>query len=326
MILHDVCIETRTRGTMEGFHMTELRRRFIEDLQLQGKSDRTQQAYVRAVRMLAEHFNTPPDRLTEEQLRQYFVYVTTTKKWSPSTITQALCAIKTFFTVTLQRDWPLLAVIRPQKAQKLPDVLSRDEVHRFLQAVRLPHYRLCLTTIYSCGLRLTQGTRLRVTDLDSARLLVHVRGGKGNKDRYVPLPQRTLDMLRTYWRTHRHPEWLFPAAGNGPVQGIPARRPIAPNTVQKAVRLARRDAGITKAVSVHSLRHAYATHLLEAGVNLRLIQAYLGHTSPQTTARYTHLTSQAQTSVGDTINECPDGQPLTPPGGPHDAGISGYCA
>jgi site-specific recombinase XerD len=291
---------------MEEFDMTELRQRFIEDLQLQGKADRTQQAYVRAVRMLAEHFNTPPDRLTEEHLRHYFLYVTTVKHWSASTTTQALCAIKTFFTVTLQRDWPILDLIRPQKAQKLPDVLSRTEVRRFLQAVRLPHYRLCLTTIYSCGLRLLEGTRLQVFDLDSARMLVHVRGGKGKKDRYVPLPQRTLSLLREYWSTHRHPEWLFPAAGKGVVQGFPARRPIAPNTLQKAVRLARQDAGITKAVSVHSLRHAYATHLLEAGVNLRLIQAYLGHTSPQTTARYTHVTSQAQTSAGETIQALMD--------------------
>ncbi len=282
--------------------MTELRRRFIEDLQLQGKAERTQQAYVRAVRMLAEHFHRSPDTLTEEQLRQYFLYVMNVKHWSASTTTQALCAIKTFFTVTLQRDWQILDVIRPQKAQKLPDVLSHAEVIRLLQAVRLPHYRMCLTTIYSCGLRLTEGARLRVTDMDSARLLVHVRGGKGKKDRYVPLPQRTLTLLRAYWLTHRHPEWLFPAAGNGPVQGIPAQRPIATNTLQKAIRLARQDAGLTKGVSVHSLRHAYATHLLEAGVNLRLIQAYLGHSSPQTTARYTHLTSQAQTAAGETIN------------------------
>ncbi len=166
--------------------MTKLRQRFIEDLQLLGKAERTQQAYVRAVRMLAEYFNTPPDQLTEEQIRQYFLYVTTVKKWSPSTITQALCAIKTFCTVTLQQDWQILALIRPQKAHKLSDVLSHDEVQRLLQAVRLPYYRMCLTTIYSCGLRLNEGIHLRVTDMDSHRMLVHIRGGKGKKDRYVP--------------------------------------------------------------------------------------------------------------------------------------------
>lgn len=282
--------------------MTELRRRFIEDLQLQGKSKRTRDAYVRTVRMLAEHFNTPPDQLTEAQIRQYFLYVTNVKKWSPSTITQALCGIKTFYTLTLQQDWQILDLIRPHKAQTLPDVLSRDEVQRLLQAVRLPHYRLCLTTIYACGLRLSEGIHLQVTDMDSARMLVHIRGGKGKKDRYVPLPQRTLELLRQYWVSHRHPVWLFPAGGLGPVQRQPASQPIAASTLQKAFRLAKREAGITKAVSVHSLRHAYATHLLEAGVNLRLIQSYLGHTSPETTARYTHLTSQAHTSAGETIN------------------------
>jgi integrase/recombinase XerD len=282
--------------------MTPFRHRFIEDLQLLGKAERTQQAYVRAVRQLAEHFNTPPDHLSEEQIRQYFLYVTTVKQWSASSITQALCAIKTFCTVTLQREWTILDLIRPQKAQHLPDVLSADEVQRLLQAVRLPPYQLCLTTIYSCGLRISEGTGLQVRDLDSARMLVHVRGGKGKKDRYVPLPQRTLDLLRQYWVTHQHPEWLFPAGGYGRVQRTPSRRPIAQNTLQKAVRLARQDAGITKAVSVHSLRHAYATHLLEAGVNLRLIQSYLGHTSPETTARYTHLTSQAHTRAGETID------------------------
>jgi integrase/recombinase XerD len=282
--------------------MTPLRQRFLEDLQLQGHADRTQQAYVRAVRMLAEHFNTPPDQLTEAQIRQYFLYVTNVKHWSASTITQALCAIKIFYTVTLQRDWQILDLIRPQKAQTLPDVLSHAEVQRLIQAVRLPHYRMCLTTISSCGLRLMEGTRLQVTDLDSARMLVHIRGGKGKKDRYVPLPQRPLDLLRQYWVTHRHPVWLFPAGGKGPVQGTPADRPIAASTLQKVMRQARQEAGLTKAVAVHSLRHAYATHLLEAGVNLRLIQAYLGHTSPQTTVRYTHLTSQAQTAAGATIN------------------------
>ncbi len=204
--------------------------------------------------------------------------------------------------MTLQRDWQILDLIRPHTAQKPPDVPSHDEVQRLLQAVRVPHYRMCLTTIYSCGLRLNEGTHLHVTDMDSARRLVHIRGGKGKKDRYVPLPQRTLELLRAYWVTHRHPVWLFPTGGNGPVQGTPADQPISANTLQKVIRTARQEAGLTKAVSVHSLRHAYATHLLAAGVNLRLIQAYLGHTSLQTTVRYTHLTSQAQTTAGDIIN------------------------
>jgi site-specific recombinase XerD len=283
--------------------MTQRRQRFLEDLQLQGKSERTQQAYVRAVRMLADHFNTSPDHLDEDDLRQYFLYVTNEKQWSFSTRNQALCAIKCFYTQTLQREWPLLDLIHLPKTQKLPDVLTRAEVRRLLQAVRLPHYRTCLTLIYSCGLRLTEGIRLQVPDIDSGRMLVHVRQGKGRKDRYVPLPQRTLLILRQYWATHRHPVWLFPAGGYGPVQQTPSRRPISPSTLSKAVHRARQEAGITKPVSVHSLRHSYATHLLEAGVNLRVIQLYLGHSSPQTTARYMHLTSQAHTTADATIND-----------------------
>lgn len=282
--------------------MTKLRQRFLEALQLQGKSARTQEAYIRAVRLLAEHFNTPPDQLSEEQIRQYFLYVTTVKKWSSSTITQSLCAIKAFYTVTCQREWQIFDLVHPQKAQKLPDILSHAEVMRLIQAIRLPHYRLCLTTIYSCGLRLTEGTQLQVTDLDGDRMLVHIRGGKGKKDRYVPLPQRTLTLLRQYWLTHRHPVWLFPSGGNGPVQGAPAEQAISPRTLQKVIRQARQEAGLTKSVSVHSLRHAYATHLLEAGVNLRLIQVYLGHSSPNTTARYTHVTTQAHSASGKAID------------------------
>jgi hypothetical protein len=156
---------------MEDHIMTDLRQRFIEDLQLQGKSQRTQQAYVRMVRLLAEYFNTPPDQFTEDQIRQYFLYVTNVKKWSGATITQALWAIKTFYTVTLQREWQILNLIRPHNAQKLPDVLSHDEVQRLLQAVRLPYYRMCLTTIYSCGLRLAVAEAVRKRPLAAATQL-----------------------------------------------------------------------------------------------------------------------------------------------------------
>jgi len=196
----------------------------------------------------------------------------------------------------------MLDFLRPQHAQKWPDVLSHEEVHRLLQAVRLPPDRLCLTTISSWGLRLLEGTRLQVPDLDSARMLVHLRGGNGKKDRDSPLPQRTLELWRPSWVMHRHPVWRFPAGGNGPVQGTPADQPIAASTLHKALRHARQAAGITKRVSVHRLRPAYATHLLEAGVNLRVIHASVGPPSPQTTVRSTHLTSQAQTTAGETIN------------------------
>ena len=284
--------------------MTALRQRFIEDLQLRGMSARTQEAYVRAVRQLAEqHHGKSPDRITEEELRQYFLYVKNVKKWSRATMTIALCGIKFFFEQTLKRDWTTVQFIRPPKEHRLPVILTVEEVHRILHAVRLLRYRACLTTIYSCGLRLKEGTHLQVSDLDSARLLIHVHLGKGAKDRYVPLPHRTLALLRAYWKTHRNPIWLFPATGRGGIGESTATDPTSRCNIQMAFKAALKDAGIRKRASVHTLRHSYATHLLEAGVNLRLIQEYLGHNSPQTTALYTHLTMMAKAKAGETIND-----------------------
>ena len=166
--------------------MTVLRQRMIEDLQLRGLSTRTQEAYVRAVQMLAEHFHRSPDTLSEKELRQYFVYVKQERHWSRSTMT-ALCGIKFFYEQTLKRHWSWFEIVRPVKSRGLPDVLSREEVRRVLQAIHRPLYRICLTTIYSCGLRLREGATLQVTDIDRSRMLVHVRHAKGDKDRYVPL-------------------------------------------------------------------------------------------------------------------------------------------
>jgi integrase/recombinase XerD len=170
----------------------------IEFLQLRGMSERTQQMYVRAVRQLAEHYRKSPDN-TEEELRQYFLYIKNVKKWSRSGSTIALCGIKFFFERTLEKEWTTFTLVRPPREQKLPVILSLEEVRRILQAVRLPRYRVCLSTIYSCGLRLQEGTRLQVCDIDSARRMIHVRHGNGGKDRYVPLPERMLELLRGYW-------------------------------------------------------------------------------------------------------------------------------
>ena len=281
--------------------MTALRQRFIDDLQLQGMSARTQQAYVRAVRQFAEYYGKSPDLITEEELRQYFLYVKNVKKWSRATITLALCGLKFFYEQTLHREWTTLDLIRPPKEQRLPVILTIEEVQRILHTVRLLRYRACLTTIYSCGLRLTEGTHLQVREIDSPRMLVHVRLGKGGKDRYVPLPQCTLDLLRAYWKTHRNPVWLFPATGRGGVGAATATTPMPKSSVQMAFRAALKETRIAKDAHVHTLRHSYATHLLEAGVNLRLIQEYLGHNSPKTTAAYTHLTMAAKTKAFEMI-------------------------
>jgi integrase/recombinase XerD len=288
--------------------MTFLRQRMLEDLQLRGLAPKTQEAYVRAVRQLAEHYGKSPDRITEEELRRYFLYLKNEKQASRSTCTIALYGIKFFYEHTLQRDWPTLDFVRPPKEKKLPVVLSRQEVRRVLGCLRKLHYRVCLSTIYACGLRLREGVYLQVPDIDSDRMRLHIRKGKGAKDRYVPLPQRTLELLRTYWVTHRHPLWLFPAL-RGENAGPTATQPMSPSGVQRAFRAARQDSGIQKPASVHTLRHAYATHLLEAGVNLRLIQAYLGHSSPRTTALYTHLSRRAEERATDAINRLMDDLP-----------------
>jgi site-specific recombinase XerD len=269
----------------------ELRQRFIEDLQLQGLSARTQQAYARAVRQLAEHVKKSPAEITEEELRQYFLHVKNVKHWSRASMTQALCGIKRFFEQTLHREWQVLDVVRPAKEKRLPVILTKEEVRQILSTVRLLRYRACLTLIYACGLRLKEALNVQVPDIDKARMLLHVRLGKGGKDRYVPLPQATRELLGQYWLTHHNPVWLFPALGRGGNQGKTATEPMNLEGVQAAFRAALKETGINKKAAVHTLRHSYATHLLEAGVNLRQIQVYLGHQSVQTTSFYTHLTA-----------------------------------
>ena len=287
--------------------MTPLKQRYIEDLQLRGLSEATQQAYVSAIRQLAKHYNKSPDTLNEEDLRQYFVYLINTKKAARSTCTIALSAVKFLYEQTLKRDWPTLDFVRPGKAKKLPVVLSQEEVACLLACLYRPHYRACLTTIYACGLRLQEGAQLQVSAIDSDRMLIHVRQGKGASDRYVPLPQRTLEMLREYWASHRHSVWLFPGRGRKG-QFLPnATKPLSGRGIQIAFKAALQESGIQKPATVHTLRHSYATHLLEAGVNLRLIQLYLGHRSMQSTAHYTHLTRQAEIQVESAINALVEG-------------------
>jgi integrase/recombinase XerD len=283
--------------------MTPLQQRMIEDLQLRGLSERTQEMYVRAVRQLAAHYHTSPARITEEELRDYCLSLKNGKHSSHSASTIALCGITFFYEQTLKREWTTLTFVRPPQEHKLPVILSLEEVHTILPCVRLPRSRACLSTIYACGLRLQEGTHLQVPDSASARMVVHVRCGTGAKDRYVPLPQQTLASLRAYWKTHRHPVWLFPAPGRGGTGMATASTPLPRHRVQDAFRAARKASGITTRASVHTLRHSSATHLLEAGVNLRIIQEYVGHNSPTTTALSTHLTVKAEAGARAALTE-----------------------
>jgi integrase/recombinase XerD len=282
--------------------MTELRKRMIECLQLRGLSERTQEAYVRAVRQLADHCHKSPDLITEEELGQYFLYIKNVKKYSRAASTIAICGIKFFYEKTLNREFTTLKLVRAPREQKLPVILSIEEVQTILREVRLPRYRMCLSTIYSCGLRLQEGTHIQVRDIDSGRGMLHVRHGKGGKDRYVPLPERTVELLCEYWVTHRNPVWMFPSEGRVHVELKISTEPMHKSTVQHAFRAALKETKINKAASVHTLRHSWATHLLEAGVNLRLIQEYLGHSSPTTTSVYTHLTARAEDLGRQAIN------------------------
>ena len=275
--------------------MSDLRNKMIQDMQLGGLAERTQKSYLGAVKNLAGYFQRSPDLIEAEEIREFLLDLVNRRRVARSTLTVHLCAIRFLYEKTLGRNLPVLDLARPAKRFKLPVVLAPEEVHELLARVRNPMLRMALRVIYSCGLRLSEGLHLKVGDIDSKRMLVRVQNGKGGKDRYVPLAQKTLEYLRAYWLTYRPRSWLFPAKSGD--------LPLCPSTLQKAFRAAVRQSGLKKQVSVHSLRHSYATHLLEGGEDLRVIQEILGHRRPQTTAIYTHLTKKTQARLHTTINE-----------------------
>jgi integrase/recombinase XerD len=283
--------------------MTPLRERMTEDMQLRGLAPLTQRAYLRAVGDLARYYAKSPDLITEEELRQYFLYLHNQKHVSRSTATVILCGIKFFVEHTLRQPWPILDLIRPRPSHTLPVVLSADEVWQILCQVRRTPHRVCLSAIYTCGLRVQEGVQLSVDQIDSARMQLHIRAGKGNKDRYVPLPPRTLTLLRAHWVTHRNPVWLFPSGGITAGAQHAATHPVDVSTIQRAFHHALQASGLSKPATVHTLRHSWATHLLEAGVSLRVIQVWLGHRSPTTTAIYTHLTQKVEQLATDALDQ-----------------------
>lgn len=278
--------------------MTPLRKRMMEDLQLKGYSPTTQQAYLKAVCKLASHYGKSPAEVSEEELRTYFLHLAQGERCARGTLKIAISGIRFLFAVTLQKHWPVLGLIRACKERKLPVVLSRAEVRTVLGCVRAPVYRACLNTIYACGLRISEGVAVRVEDVDGQRKVMRVRG-KGNKDRQVPLSEATLESLRCFWKLHRSTPWLFPARLQP--RSRHDDRHVDMGNLRRAFHAALLDSGIKKPATVHSLRHSYATHLLEAGVQLRLIQEILGHRSPTTTAIYTHLTAEVRAQLADPL-------------------------
>jgi len=282
--------------------MTDWYERSMKALQLAGLAERSQQCYTLAVRMLVLFYDKTPDLISEEELQEYFLHRRNVDKWSSGTLRICYCAIRFFFEKVLRRDWHIFGYLKAERSKKLPAVLSQEEIARILSCVRTPHNRAYLFTIYSCGLRLQEGLHLEVGDIDSDRILIHVHRGKGAKDRMVPLPPPTLAVLREHWKSHKNPRLIFPALGRGGKQGATAESPLAITTVVGAMKDAVRQAGITKSsVHIHTLRH-YATHLLEEGVNLRVIQRYLGHSSIETTMVYLHLTRKGHDDAVQIIN------------------------
>ena len=267
--------------------MTPLRQQMLAALQLSGKAERTQQAYVREVLLLSQFYDKSPTLISEKELQHYLLHRQSVDGLAPASMRLCYSGIRFFYQHVLKRDWHTLALIRAQTAHHLPAVLSIEEVRRLLASATPLHNQVYFTTVYSLGLRLQEALSLQVSDIDGPRLQVHVHRGKGAKDRYVPLPEDTLTLLRTYWTTHRHTTWLFPATGRDQKHSSSATSPMRRTSVQGAFRTAKHRAGITKTgVAIHTLRHSYATHLLEAGVNPRLIQRYLGHTQLETTMIY----------------------------------------
>lgn len=279
-----------------------LRQRMIEDMRLRGFAEGTQKRYVSSVLRLALHYNKSPADVTDEELRQYFLYLKDDKQLVRSTCTVIISAIKFLFTYSLEREWPMLERVRPLPEKKQPEILSQDEVHQLLTHVQRPHYRLCLQLIYACGLRVSEGVGLQVKEIDSERHQLHLRQRKGHKDRRVPLPQQLLEALRELWVTHRNPVWLFPKRDRfGFLAG--ASSPMSRSGISAAFRLAREQSGLSKSVTIHTLRHSWATHLLEAGVDIHVVQSWLGHTSLKTTSHYLHLTRKAEDVAVTRLNE-----------------------
>lgn len=262
--------------------MTPLRRRMIEDMRIRNLAPNTQRTYVEQVFRFARHFGKSPELLGPADIRTYQLHLTEERHLSAGSLLVAVAAIRFLYKVTLKRDWRIDEIVPTcRKPQRLPVVLSRDEVFRFLDAVASRKHRVILTVCYAAGLRISEAVRLTPAAIDSQRMVIRVEEGKGRKDRYVMLSPQLLAILRDYWRAARPGSWLFP--------GYLPNQPITRHAVEIACRSARRRCNIGKPVTPHTLRHAFAVHLLEAGADLRTIQLLLGHRSLGTTARYLRL-------------------------------------
>lgn len=283
--------------------MSPLRQQMLAALHLSGKSERTQDSYVREVRLLAQCYHTSPARISAQELQRYCLHRKNVDGLAPASMRICYSGIRFFYQHVLKRDGDTLTLMRPHITPRLPALLSVEEVKRLLASATPGHNQVYLPTVYSLGLRLHEALSLQVSDIDGQRLQGHVHRGKGAKDRDGPLPADPLALLRTSWQTHRHTPWLLPATRRDHKHSPLATSPMSRSGVQGAVRSAKPRAGITTTgVAIHPLRHAYAPHLLEAGVNPRLIQQSLGHAQLATTLVDLHLTHTGHAEADERLN------------------------
>lgn len=274
--------------------MTELRRRMNDDMQVRGMADRTRETYLAAVTGLARYYRRSPDQISDDEVQAYLLYLIRERRRSWSTCNITVNALRFLFHTTLKRDRTSFCVPSPRQPGTLPAILSRTEVERLIAHAPNPKHHAMLLTTYAAGLRLNEVLHLRVTDVDSARMTIRVAQGKGGKDRYTVLAPRLRDALRSYWKTTRPVPWLFPSSETG--------QPMHPTALQRTYHVAKQRAGITKPGGIHALRHAFATHLLEAGVDIHTIQRLLGHGHISTTTRYFQLTRHTEMGPGSPLD------------------------
>jgi integrase/recombinase XerD len=285
--------------------MTILRQRMIEELQMRNLSPHTQTAYIQQISRFSRYFAKSPDQLGPDEIRAYQIYLTNERKLSPASIQITVCALCFFYKVTLKRDWSFEDVLpRPKKPQRLPIVLSPEEVVHFLSCVESRKHRVILTTCYAAGLRISEAVGLKPAAIDSQRMVIRVEQGKNQKDRYVMLSPKLLEILRGYWRWAHPKEWLFPGGHPG--------QPMVRATVEAACQKAHRLTGLSKPVTPHSLRHAFAVHLLESGSDVRTIQLLLGHSSLATTARYLRIATSKVCATSSPLDLLPRPIPVEP--------------
>ncbi len=274
-----------------------------EDLKLSGYAKRSRQSYVRAVRQLMNFWSKPLEEIEEQQVREYWLHCKDELDWSGATLRISYSGIKFFFAHTLKRDWETLRILKVKKHITPPVVLTIDEVRVILEELPNALNRTFFTATYSLGLRLNEARHLSAKDIDSQRMCVRIPDGKGGVTRSIPLPETTLLSLRDWWKTHRHPRFLFPAPGRGGKGGPSAIKPVSENAVQGALRRTVKRLKIGKHVHPHTFRHSYATHLLEAGVPIRHVQQALGHRSLVTTMIYLHVTEAGHQQSREKLNQ-----------------------